>query len=160
MTTGSFSGSVSAWAGKTRDRADRCVVGLTRFCLRSMTSKTPVDTGRARASWRFSVGRPDLSRDMRPEREAPGFSAAVVAGDAVLIQQYAEIEQSARAGFVIWLTNDTPYVRPLEYGYSPKGRDMLFGTFAEAVVAWPGIVQLSARGGATGTTRVPVRGAA
>lgn len=159
MTT-TFSRDVSKWVGRTRNRADNAVKGLTRFCLSSMAEFTPVDTGRARASWRFGLNRIDFSFDRRPERDSAGFSAAQSAGDAAFAAQYAEISRQAEAGSIIWLTNDIHYVLRLERGYSLKGRDMLRKTFARAVVEWPSIVRRSAGPGAAGNAVGFVTGSA
>ena len=80
-----------------------------------ITKKTPVDTGRARGNWNFSVGSPDSTIDENATKIKP---AKLKKGDG--------LED-------IYITNNLPYIKRLEDGHSkikaPKG--MVKVTLAE-----------------------------
>lgn len=83
------------------------VVRKSTFDLfRSVTLKSPVDTGRFRANWNVSQGSPDYT-----------ITASTNAG-----RVNAEVGKAARlpAGGVVFLSNGLPYARRLEYGYSKQ----------------------------------------
>lgn len=66
---------------------------------------TPVDTGRARASWRVGIGAPDTS--VAPEGQG---------GDAV--GPAAARLNTVRVRDVTYITNSLPYIEALENGHS------------------------------------------
>jgi hypothetical protein len=71
--------------------------------------QTPVDTGRARGNWQASVGSPIGS-----ETSNTSEGAAI-----------AKVNSAANAsiGDIFYLTNNLPYIRRLEYGYSDQAPD-------------------------------------
>lgn len=71
---------------------------------------TPVDTGRARGNWFPSIGAPSTQR-MDDAEDESGSQA---------ISAIASIAGSARLGDVAWLTNNLPYILPLENGHSDQ----------------------------------------
>jgi len=74
-----------------------------------ITMRTPVDTGRARASWGIDVGRPS------------NYVAGERLGGSENITQMAKLRAvtDKRLGeTTIWLFNNLPYIVPLEYGHS------------------------------------------
>lgn len=87
--------------------------------------RTPVDTGRARASWAIGVGQINTA----------------VAPDTVKGQPVAAAEPSVPAvtiGDVVYLTNALPYARRLEYGWSkqaPNGMVRLTAQEAPQIIA-------------------------
>lgn len=66
-----------------------------------VVQKTPVKTGRARASWRIGVGSPDLS--VAPE--GGGGSPIAPPPNAISLK-------------ATWITNNLPYIAALEEGWS------------------------------------------
>ena len=73
---------------------------------------TPVDTGRARASWRIGIGAPDLSYE--PE----GSYAAGAPKGQISKLKGMKLEDLTRTP--IFITNSVPYINPLEYGHSKQ----------------------------------------
>ncbi len=135
----SFSRQVDAWISIVTHREDFVIQKLLFVGLRSLTKLTPVDTRRAKSSWRFGTDRIDKSVDRRPLRGAQNFRAASDAGNRVLREQFDKI-RDAEMGHVHWLTNDLDYILALEDGHSPKGRAMLRATFGVLLAALPAIV--------------------
>lgn len=68
--------------------------------------KSPVDTGRFRANWNFSVGAPDFST-----------TAATSAARGEIEARQA---LTAPVGGVLYISNGLPYARRLEYGWSKQ----------------------------------------
>lgn len=88
-----------------------------------VVKKTPVDTGRARASWTIAVGAPD--RTIQPEGTYPAMQRQGEAGrvaQAMAQQALSGLESLASlAGYVrepIWISNNLPYIEELERGHS------------------------------------------
>lgn len=76
--------------------------------------RTPVDKGRARASWGVSIGEPG-------DYEAPATTnmsdnQAAQAGFA----QIEAIKGQLLTGKAIWIFNNLPYIEALEYGHSDQ----------------------------------------
>jgi len=80
-------------------------VALETF--RRLIMKTPVDTGRARGSWRVSIGSPVLNESGINDRTG---SYALGVGASVI--------NRVRNMQTIWLTNSVPYIEKLEQGHS------------------------------------------
>lgn len=70
---------------------------------------SPVDTGRFRANWNFSTGRPDLT--MTEQADPSGRQAIHAATNGVI----ASTLESR-----LYLSNNLPYAIPLEMGYSKQ----------------------------------------
>ncbi len=68
--------------------------------------RTPVDTGRARASWNLSIQQQD--RSVRPEGQ---YSTPHVPLDTPFPVQL---------GQTIWISNNLPYIGELEHGHSKQ----------------------------------------
>jgi hypothetical protein len=123
--------SAAAWAleidkdwaeqmGGLRDAVEYvALTGISRIDLRS-----PVDTGRFRANWTFSIGAPDAT-----------VTAKVGSNVA---ENNAKAQAYPQEGFpVAYLQNNLPYAERLEDGYSsqaPSG--MVAITTAELAALW------------------------
>ncbi len=143
----SFSAQARLWVKTTRKRADRLLRMLAVFSIRRLIDLTPIDTGRAKASWRVAVNKIDRSVDKRPNRGAQNFNALARLGGSTTSAQIRRA-QGAKIGTVLWMTNDLRYIVPLEDGHSPQSRFMLRRTFGEAIAAWPTMVARVRRGAA------------
>lgn len=91
----------------------------------AIVKRTPVDTGRARASWTIAVG--SANRAVQPEGEYPAYQQ-----DRETVAQVAQAAaQQEIAGFFalaglkkgvitepIWISNNLPYIVELEQGHS------------------------------------------
>lgn len=74
---------------------------------------TPVDTGRARGNWYPSLNAPSSDRDDDIEDKSGSRALAEIVDNAT----------RAVIGDVIWLTNNLPYILPLENGSSKQAPD-------------------------------------
>jgi hypothetical protein len=71
--------------------------------------RTPVDTGRARASWNLSVGTPDGSYPAAGGTYEPlSYEAAAIA-----LRDLQPFD-------VVWIASGLPYIKTLEYGLYPS----------------------------------------
>lgn len=75
--------------------------------LAGVVQKTPVDTGRARANWQVSTGAPAGGLI---EGVDPSGGEAIARGAAALAQ--------VQPGETIYISNNLPYILPLENGHS------------------------------------------
>ncbi len=87
--------------------ADRKAITLELF--NSVILDTPVDTGRARGNWQTTKNTPAGGQI---ERLDPGGGQAT--------QEAAEQVLSSISDGTLYLTNNLPYIMPLEYGHSAK----------------------------------------
>jgi hypothetical protein len=98
--------------------AKRVEMDVARFCRivalklhDRIVERTPVDTGRARASWTIVEGySPDLS--VAPE----GFQGGASAAAAVQAARRAQVKE----GFAYVIANNLPYIVELENGSSKQ----------------------------------------
>lgn len=79
------------------ETAREAAVSIALMLWSRIVARTPVDTGLARANWFLSEGRPRREATTSVVPEAP----PALTGDSV-----------------IYLTNNVPYIVPLEYGHS------------------------------------------
>ena len=89
-------------------RIDKQIRIATVGVFSQILTKTPVDTGRAKGNWIPSVGSPvETERDLDDKSGAAGL---------------AEIKTTVpeKAGKVVYLSNNLPYIRRLEEGWSPQ----------------------------------------
>ena len=75
----------------------------------SVIRMSPVDTGRFRGEWQFSIGTPPASQTGRIDKDGSQSSAELVSGALQF-----------KAGDQAWITNLLPYAIPLEYGHSDQ----------------------------------------
>jgi hypothetical protein len=69
---------------------------------------TPVDEGRARGNWFPSLNKPSNAVDEKSLDKSGSAAIAAIPAEAM----------SAELGDTIWLTNNLPYILPLENGHS------------------------------------------
>jgi hypothetical protein len=81
-----------------------------------IVEKTPVDTGRARASWNISIGEPD--RSVAPEGQQPAMNR--VSAEAKARTALATLTERGVLGDTVYITNNLPYIVALEDGHSPQ----------------------------------------
>lgn len=75
--------------------------------------RTPVDTGRARANWGVAIGKPRTGMFVESsDKSGGGTINAAMSG----VEQFV----AAGADGSIFLTNNVPYIGPLEYGSSKQ----------------------------------------
>lgn len=84
------------------------VIALTG--AKSLTERTPVDTGRAKGNWQFTVGEPAEGEIERLEPSPEGTPATQVQADVLAGMQ------RWRPGDWIWFHNGVPYIQILNDG--------------------------------------------
>lgn len=89
--------------------------------------KTPVDTGRARASWNISVNHPNRSVVARMRTIVKRGTHTPKGLDRPSLQQAVSPSQNkslfalnVKPGDEIWITNNLPYIVELEKGHSKQ----------------------------------------
>ena len=85
---------------------------------KKIVMRTPVDTGRARASWGISRG--ERAATVAPERQRAAKSSKQEATEEALKAQAVVKAADSKSGAyaVWWIFNNLPYIKPLEYGSS------------------------------------------
>src|SRR5690348_12134846 len=104
-----FALDVSRWAAKARGRADLVVRKVSLDVFSRVIKRTPVDTGRARGNWQASIG-----------AQAVGEVATTDKSGASTVAAAQAVTSQAKAGDVVWLINNVPYIRRLETGWSKQ----------------------------------------
>lgn len=104
-----FVKDISAWVAKAKGNMDQVVRGVALELGSRVIQRTPVDTGRAKANWRYSEGSPDTA-------------TTESANQAESLQRLNNgiRAYSAATGKSIFITNALPYIKRLEYGWSVK----------------------------------------
>lgn len=102
-----FADDIAGFAAKTERKMDLAVRKISLELFSRVILKTPVDTGRARANWQVSIG---ATADGTLELEDKSGTATISAATATA--------SGLRAGDVIFLVNNLPYIQRLEDGYS------------------------------------------
>lgn len=101
-------------ADRIPDRADKIVREIALAVDRTLVLATPVDTGRARANWQATLGAPATG----VVNGEPGKRASVAQATA----QASAVIGGYRGGpgAAIFLTNNLPYIVPLNNGHSKQ----------------------------------------
>lgn len=120
----SFSKQLTAFVNGSKDKIDRVVKDSTQVLFRNVIMETPIDEGTARGNWQTSVGQPKTGTIDRV-----GADAAIAEVNAVVPDE---------AGQVVYLSNNLPYIRRLEYGHSQQAPGGMVRVHA---AKWPQIVQ-------------------
>src|SRR4029077_9320488 len=95
-----FSLQIADFVKTVKAREDIVVRKLGLDILSSIVGKTPVDTGRARGNWQVGLNGPVTGQLARLDKSG---SVSIAAGNQVL--------SHAKAGGVIYITNNVPYIR-------------------------------------------------
>ena len=92
-----MTGSMSQIVGRINGRIDNKIRAATSEVFSNIIQMTPVDTGRARGNWQATIGSPFVGED---------DSGNIMKAQSVIPR---------RAGSVVYLTNNVPYIGSLEY---------------------------------------------
>jgi len=105
--------SMSNIVSRVNRRIDTQIRKSTIELFGSVIKMTPVDTGRAKGNWQCTVGTAassEIDRDDGSKRDSLRSSKA-----------YEEVVRTVPpTGNVVWLANNVPYIRSLEYGSSQQ----------------------------------------
>lgn len=102
----SFSSDVAKYAKKTSLTIEKSVIAICSDASKSIIEMTPVDTGRAQGNWYASINTIDTST----AEERKGAEALSIAKN----------EAKNAYGNIFNLTNNLPYIKKLEYGWSKQ----------------------------------------
>lgn len=121
MAVESFSLQIEKWTEETQKRVTLAVRKIALDVFERIILKSPVDTGRFRGNWQVQIGSiPTGTLEIDDK-----------SGQVTLAKAQAEV-LGVKAGDTIYLINNLPYARRLEYGWSnqaPEG--MVRTTVAE-----------------------------
>lgn len=92
-----MTGSMSQIVARANNHVDNRIRAATSEVFSNIIQMTPVDTGRARGNWQCTIGSPFVGEDA---------SGSVMKAQIVIPR---------RAGSVVYLTNNVPYIGKLEY---------------------------------------------
>lgn len=120
----SFSADISAFIKKTGLRADIVLRKIGLDAYTGVLLRSPVDTGRFRASWRIGVNEADTSVSPPRKRRSAKQGAPPTAGEGG--RAGAKIDE-AKFGDTIIISNNLPYARPLELGHSGQAPQGIVG---------------------------------
>lgn len=116
----SFALDISDFAKKCGDKANEAVGKICLDLTTSIVLKTPVDTGRARANWQTSIGKPSVGTVERTDKT----------GGQTINASLVDVKNAA--GNVFWITNNLPYIGVLEFGRYPSGPNTIGGFSKQA----------------------------
>lgn len=111
MTSQRFTDGVTKWKEQTERTLAKNICQIIFSIFDDLVMRTPVDTGRARASWRIGIGAPDMSC------EPPGESFANPDQQKSKLEG---IELQELINAPIYITNSVEYIKPLELGHSKQ----------------------------------------
>ena len=110
-----FSSMVNKFAKTAPEQANAVIRKSTLELFTDVVMDTPVATGRARGNWQVSFGAPASGvLDERGDKENDNKTSSPTAGVVT------DALNSDRTTSVIFLTNNLPYIKKLEYGWSKK----------------------------------------
>lgn len=99
-----------------RTTSDRALLLTAKDLFSKIVYGTPIDTGRARANWIASVGSANLTF-RHPRTPYPQGGAPRTYGQTI-VRRNNQILAQIKTGQSAFLTNNLPYIRRLEYGWS------------------------------------------
>jgi len=123
---------IKKFAKQSGLEVDKVVRKIALIAYDGITKRTPVDTGRARANWNFSVGNADTT--VSSEGFGKSTGKHVNSPTPPSSPKAPKITLKKGDGLEdIYITNNLPYIKRLEYGHhskqAPKG--MVKVTLAE-----------------------------
>lgn len=89
---------------------------LALFVFRGVVMKTPVDKGRARASWNISIGKLDLS--VAPKGDFVDKGIGKTGSTRRAMSKTGKLSSINKNYPVVYITNNLPYIKRLEEGWS------------------------------------------
>lgn len=125
-----FSLDVAKWAEKAKGNMDQVVRKVCLDLFSRVIFRTPVDEGRARGNWQCAIG--DIPDGVLEVDDKSG---------AVTMSKASAVIAQVKAGDVVYLVNNVPYIGPLERGHSTQAPNGMIGV---TLTEYPGIVQQAA----------------
>lgn len=106
----SFAKDIENWAAKTEQDINSVMRSVFLSIGNDLIVLSPVDTGRFRMNWNFSIGQADLTIDLESEPKDQAF----VEGKLKTVVDGFELGQT------IYFTNNLDYAIALEFGHSEQ----------------------------------------
>jgi hypothetical protein len=134
---GTFAADISEFARRTKLKGATVVKKIAFDGLRGVMKKSPVDTGRFRASWRVGINTPDLSTAPKLKAGSSDDSGRLRDDKGKFVSGFGagsgnQVINRANWGDTIFITNNLPYGPRLENGWSKQApQGMLKLTFLE-----------------------------
>lgn len=110
-----FSRRIRMRAGKISKNTDGLVKKVILAVDQGVVIATPVDTGRARANWRPSIGAPITQTLPQPPNKGAGLRSALEAGEEVAGRYKGGMNSPT-----VHITNSLPYIQYLNDGSSKQ----------------------------------------
>jgi hypothetical protein len=107
--SGSFALSLAEFAEQTKEAIDASLREIVIELGGSLIRMSPVDTGRFRGNWQFSIEAPATGTLANDDPSGLDTAARIV-GDSIVF----------RAGTTAFIVNNLPYAIPLEFGHSDQ----------------------------------------
>ena len=126
----SFALDLQRFARKASAVPDQILRKVVFDITREIVQKTPVDTGHARSNWFWGV------------QVVSDEDATLSKSGAPSLTRAASFASTVRSGGVVYLTNNLPYILPLEFGSSQQAPA---GMVRITVARWQSIVDRAAR---------------
>lgn len=109
-----FTAKIAKWIKETEARFQLIVRALAFEVHDRVIDRTPVDSGRARASWNLSINAPVTT--VAPEPKKRSRRAALESARSVR----AQLPSFDAFRDTVWITNAVPYILRLEHGSSKQ----------------------------------------
>lgn len=111
---GSFSAQIQAFVDQTKEDLTELFRAVVIEIGSSVIRMSPVDTGRFRGEWQFTIDAPAASQNGRIDPTPTGVDGGEAQFEVVEGAIMLQIGQTA------YITNLLPYAIPLEYGHSDQ----------------------------------------
>ena len=125
-----FAADLQRFRAKVGDRCDRLIRKVVFDMTKEIVRMTPVRTGAAKSNWFWGVYRVSDTDATASKSGAPSIKRA------------SDFASTVRAGGVVYLTNNLPYIMALEFGSSQQAPA---GMVRVTVAKWQAIVDRAAR---------------
>lgn len=109
MSQGSFALDIAKFAEDAKGAIDDVMREIIIEIGGSVIRMSPVDTGRFRGNWQFSIGAPEHAQLDRLDKNGSAATAELVNGAIQF-----------KAGETAYIVNNLPYAIRLEYGWSDQ----------------------------------------
>jgi hypothetical protein len=106
---GSFALQLAEFAEQAKEAVDASLREVVIELGNSLIRMSPVDTGRFRGNWQFSIDIPASGTLTDVDPKGTDASARIEAGSILF-----------KAGETAYIVNNLPYAIPLEYGHSDQ----------------------------------------
>ena len=111
-----FTVGLDSWSKQIGEMPPKMVKAVAVELFRKIVKRTPVDTGRARASWTIASNAPD--RRVAPVNTARTKTGKIKRLSGAVVSDFGKL--NAKKALTIWISNNLPYIVALEKGHSQK----------------------------------------